>query len=94
MENIAQLILAGIALEAFMQILRNIWEAPIRQTWNFTRLALTLLALTTSIFFSDWNLAQVSGLDFGNLIVGKIITGLMVARVTMWVHTLYTKTAN
>lgn len=93
MDNLAALILAGVALEAAFQILRMIWEPAVRKEWNFTRLLMLAVALGLIIPFSDWNLVAGTGLDLGNEVIGKILSALALVRITQWVHELYKKTS-
>ena len=93
MNNFADLILAGIALEAAFQILRPIWEPEVRKEWNLTRLLMLIVALGLVIGFSEWNLVAGSGLDFGNHWVGRALSALALVRVTQWVHEVHKKTS-
>lgn len=91
MDNLASLLIAGIAIEALFQILRMIWEPPVRKEWNFTRLVMLALVLVLVVGFSDWNLLAGTGLDLNVPILGRVLTALSVVRVTHWVHEVYKK---
>ena len=93
MDTLGALIIAGVALEATVQILRNIWDADIRSSWNVTRGLVVIVALVAVIVFSDppWNLVAGTGLDFGIEVVGTVMSGLALARVAAWLHDLYAR---
>jgi hypothetical protein len=92
MDRLASLILAGVALEAAFQVLRMIWEPQVRAEWNFTRSLMAITAIILVFLFSDWNIAAGTGLDLGSAAVGKVLTGLGLARATQWVHNVYVRT--
>ena len=94
MEALGALIVAAVGLEAAMELLRNLWDENVRAVWNGTRLLVVVIAVATSLLFSNWNLMAVSGLDLGIEWVGKIVTGLAVARGVTWIHNLYRRTEN
>jgi hypothetical protein len=91
--NLAQLLIAGIAIEGLFQILRMIWEPAVRNEWNFTRLVMLGLVLLMVLGFSEWNLVAGTGLDFGQPVVGQVLTALAVVRVTHWAHEFYKRTS-
>ena len=92
MDELAALIMAGIALESLFQVLRTIWEPAVRQEWNFTRTLMLLLVLGIAIPFAEWNLVAGSGLDLGNDVIGRILSALALLRITQWLHEVYKKT--
>lgn len=89
MEALGTLITAAFALEAVMEILRNLWDASVRAVWNLTRAAVLAVALLAVVVFSDWNFVAGTGLDLGNELVGRVITGIALARGVYWVHEAY-----
>ena len=89
MEALGGFILAAFALEAAMEILRNLWDASVRAVWNFTRLSLFAVALVTVVFFSDWNIVRGTGIDLNIEVLGRVITALALARGVYWVHEGY-----
>ncbi|MDA1330532.1 MAG: hypothetical protein O3B43_05655 [Chloroflexi bacterium] len=94
MDNLATLLIAGIAIEALFQVLRPIWEPAVRQEWaNFTRLLMLALVLILVVGYSDWNLLAGTGLDLGIPAFGRALTALAVVRITHWVHELYKRTS-
>lgn len=93
MNDLAQLLIAGIAIEGLFQILRMIWEPAVRSEWNFTRLVMLSVVLLMVLGFSDWNLVDGTGLDIGIPVVGQVLTALAVVRITHWVHEFYKRTS-
>lgn len=93
MNGLAQLLIAGVAIEALFQILRMIWEPAVRKEWNFTRLLMLALLVVMVVGYSDWNALAGTGLDFGNALFGRTLMALAVVRITQWVHELYKKTS-
>jgi hypothetical protein len=91
--DLAQLLIAGITIEGLFQILRMIWEPAVRDEWNFTRLVMLGLVLLMVLGFSEWNLVASTGLDFGQPVAGQVLTALAVVRVTHWVHEFYKRTS-
>jgi hypothetical protein len=91
--DLAQLLIAGIAIEGLFQILRMIWEPAVRSEWNFTRLVMLSVVLLMVLGFSDWNLVDGTGLDIGIPVVGQVLTALAVVRITHWVHEFYKRTS-
>jgi hypothetical protein len=91
--DLAQLLITGIAIEGLFQILRMIWEPAVRSEWNFTRLVMLSVVLLMVLGFSDWNLVDGTGLDFGIPVVGQVLTALAVVRITHWVHEFYKRTS-
>ena len=89
MEALASFILAAFALEAVMEILRNIWDPSVRAVWNFTRLSVVILAVSLVVFFSDWNIVRGTGIDLNNEPLGRVITALALARGVYWMHEGY-----
>ncbi|MGH2583237.1 MAG: hypothetical protein ACRDFQ_10140 [Anaerolineales bacterium] len=89
MEALGTFILAAFALEAAMEILRNIWDASVRSVWNFTRLSLFAVALVTVVVFSDWNIVRGTGIDLNIEMLGRVITALALAHGVYWVHEGY-----
>jgi hypothetical protein len=92
MDGLASLILAAVALEAAFQVLRMIWEPQVRAEWNFTRALMAAAAVLFVFLFSDWNIVAGTGLDLGSAALGKVLTGLGLARATQWVHNVYMRT--
>jgi hypothetical protein len=94
MDSLVALILAAVALEATVEILRNIWDADVRARWNISRLVVVAIAVVAVVVFSnEWTIVAGTGLDIDNIVIGQIITGLALARVVYWVHDFYKKTA-
>lgn len=90
---IGTLIVAGIGLEAFVWLLRNLWDEEVRESWDITQGLTLIIAIVVALVFSDWNLMETSGLDIDVDIVGRIMTALAIARVAMWVRGFYQMTA-
>ncbi len=91
MEHFFGLIVVGIALEAFVQLLRSAWDADVRGRWNITTAAVVLIPVVAA-FMTETNMIADSGLDFGQPFLGYLISGLVVGRVAQWVHDIYNKT--
>ena len=89
MDALAGIILAGVVIEAVVQLLKAIWDADAR-SFGVTMIVVLVLSLLIAI------LGEVDILslwwDTGVPIVNQIITGLALARVAMWVHDLYKRT--
>jgi hypothetical protein len=94
MDSLAALLLAAIALEATVEILRNIWDADVRARWNISRLVVVVIAVVMNVVSWQWNMVENIGLDLGVDILGQVITGLALARVVYWIHDFYKKTAS
>ena len=90
---IGTLIIAGIGLEAVVWLLRNLWDEEAREGWDITQGLTLIIAIVVALVFSDWNLMETSGLDIDVDIIGRIMTGLAIARVAMWVRGFYQMTA-
>jgi len=89
MDNLANLILAGLALEAVTHLLRSIWNAEIRATYNIQRIVVLVVTVAlVAVFSNGWNVVAGTGLDFGNAIVGSILTGLALVRAAYLIHQL------
>lgn len=96
--DLSGLVIAAIALEAVVQLLRNIWDSDYRSrmldNMSLTGLAVVVIPLVTLFAVADEvNIADGLGLDLDTAWLGTIITALAAARVANWVHDLYNKTA-
>ena len=91
MEPFVALVLLGIALEAFVQLLKNAWDAEARSSWTVTRFVVVALPVIAALIAKpDFGFA---GLDFGQDFIGYIISGLVIGRIAQWVHDIYKKTS-
>ena len=90
MEPFLALVMTGIALEALVQVIKNLWDADERANWNYTRFAVYLIPVVASFLVKPE--IDLVGLDFGVDSVGYLISGLVVARIAQWVHDIYKKT--
>ena len=91
MDNLFGLIVTGIALEAFVQILKNVWDAEERSAWTYTRFAVVIIPVLAA-FQTETNIVP-AGLDLGVPVLGYFLSGLIVGRLAQFVHNIYKKTA-
>ncbi len=87
MDILAGLLVAGAAIEAVVQLLRNIWDAD-QRNFNITMIVVLVLSLAVA-FLGPVDLLK-SWLNLGS-IVGQIVTALLLARAAMFVHDIYKK---
>lgn len=90
MEPFLALVMLAIALEAFVQLLKNFWDADERATWNYTKFAVYLIPVVVAIIVKPE--VSFAGLDFDIDLLRYLISGLVVARIAQWVHDIYKKT--
>ena len=90
MEAFIALVMTGIALEALIQLLKNVWDADERATWNYTKFAVYLIPVVVAIIVKPE--VSFAGLDFDIDLLRYLISGLVVARIAQWVHDIYKKT--
>ena len=91
MEPFLALVMLAIALEAFVQLLKNFWDVDARSGWNITAVVVVLIPVLAA-FKTETNLVAESGFDFDQPFLGYLISGLVVARIAQWVHAIYKKT--
>ena len=90
MEPLVDLIIIGIALEAFIQFAKNLWDSDERGKWTYTRFAVVIIPVVAAFNIGANNIP--AGLDFGQPFLSQLISGLIVARIAQWVHDIYKKT--
>lgn len=93
MDGLGGFVLAAIALEAVVHIVRNVWDEGARSDWGTTTLAYYVIALAALFVANDASNSIADVFDFDQDWLGTIITGLAAGRVAMWVNALYKKTA-
>jgi hypothetical protein len=91
MEAFFARVMVGIALEALVQLLKNAWDADLRSSWSYTRIAVVVIPVIAAFMTKpDINYA---GLAFDQPLLSYLISGLVVGRIAQWVHDIYKKTA-
>ena len=90
MEAFIALVMTGIALEALIQLLKNVWDADELATWNYTKFSVYLIPVVVAIIVKPD--VSFAGLDFDIDLLRYLISGLIVARIAQWVHAIYKKT--
>ena len=96
MDTLATLVIGAIALEAVVQLLRNVWDSEYRSNMmdkmSLTGVVVIVIPLVTLLTVADdVNIADGLGLDLDQAWLGSVVTALAAARVANWVHDFYKK---